>query len=242
MLKWTMLKILKMAENITERKEYVYNKMPCINSKPCLQRGNENLLEYEISLPLHHQFCNPRKVIETVEECAKNGDIIDWVYQKKYMGQFVVTYFENSLTRVLRGTIIYAEIKFTLLEVPLDSEFNEQGEEDSLDEIEQYSENSSKLQEFRQTVQASLVENVKENILTACVSTSLSDTAKELVTSVANGVISDLSGVNITDIYNTAQNYMTSITNSGILNANDAEEAVKTIAAIPNLLVEGALR
>ncbi len=224
------------------KKEYTYNKMPCINSKPRLQRGNENLLEFSVFLPLHHSFCNPKKVIETVEQCALEGDVIDWVYQKEYQGQFTVTAIEKTLTRALKGTIIYAEINFNLLEVPIDPDFKPEGKTGLIDETKAVGENNSKIKELAAKAKVSAVESFKENINTALLNTSLSDMGKELVRTVSNSVVKDISGVDVGDLYNTVGAYADAVKNNGNLSPAEALNVAQSIRAIPKLMLDGSLR
>ena len=240
--KWNMLKILNMIEAPSTKKEYTYNQMPCINSKPALQRGNENLLEYAVFLPLHFSFCNPKKVIETIKKCALNGDKIDWVYQKQYMGQFVINSVEKTLTKALKGTIIYAELNFNLLEVPPDPDFKAEGKGSMIDETKAVSEKHPKIKELAAKVRVSAVESFKENVNTALLNTSLTDMGKELVRTVSNSVATDLTGVNVGDLYNTVGAYADAVKNNDNLSPAEALNVAQSIRAIPELMLDGSLR
>lgn len=240
--KWNMLKILNMIEAPSSKKEYTYNQMPCINSKPTLQRGNENLLEFAVFLPLHFSFCNPKKVIETIEKFALEGDITDWVYQKQYMGQFTVNSVEKTLTKVLKGTVIYAEVNFNLLEVPPDPNFKPEGEAALIDETKAVGEKHPKIKELTAKAKISAVESFKENISTALLNTSLTDMGKELVRTVSNSVVNDLTGVNVGDLYNTVGAYADAVKNNDNLSPAEAFNVAQSIRAIPELMLDGSLR
>ena len=44
---WTINTILNRLEDLTVKQVFKYNKQECINSKPVLQAGNEELKEYD---------------------------------------------------------------------------------------------------------------------------------------------------------------------------------------------------
>ncbi|MBQ2872315.1 phage tail protein [bacterium] len=240
---WTLTKILSRVEISPVRKNYNFNKQERINTKPVLQAGNENLEEYACKLQLHVQFCNPRKIISLLEERAKSREPIEWIYNKEYKGLFVIDSIEKTVIKQIKNTILYAEINFNMVEFPQDEEFQQQkqGEAD-LSEVEQYSSTSNKLKDFAKKTKDSIVENLKETVVTSTISGNLSDAAKEIYSTVTEGVIKDIAGANITEMYNTAKYYADIVEQNSTLSFSDVQTLISAISSIPDLMINSALR
>ncbi|MCD8024753.1 MAG: phage tail protein [Candidatus Gastranaerophilales bacterium] len=237
---WTMTKILKLIEFPSTTKEYNFNQFSCINSKPSLQVGCENLLRFEINLPLYYSMCNPKKVIETIEDTAKSREPFDWVYQGRYMGQFVINNVSKSLNRVLKDTILFAEVTFSLLENPLPDEFLDQYETTvDLSNLTQYSSTSEALSAIVPTVKDTVLENFSSMLNSALNSDSLSDTAKNLGTSIVNEIVSDT--FDVANLYDTVSNYASSLSNSA-LDDIDVTALSDFVTSIPDKLLDVSIR
>lgn len=240
---WTLTKIFNRIQVLNTKKTYSYNFMDRINSKPAIQAGNENLIEYNCFLPLHFQFCNPKKIIEMIEKYAESRQPFEWIYQGEYKGSFLITSIEKIIKNQIKGIILYAEITFNLLENPQEEDFLQQKTGTAvLDEYEQYDSNSSRFKEFSLNVKNSVMETMKEAVNTAVLSDNLSDAAKEILSTVTTDVTSDLTGVNVTEIYNKAEYYADIIQNNNGLNLSDANELASAITSIPGLMLNSALR
>lgn len=241
--KWNITKILQRAQIVSTNYIYKYNQMPCINSKPVLQVGNEELLSYKINIPLHFSFCNPKSILKTLKEQAETKEPFDWIYQKEYKGSFIIENIEENIEKQVNDVILYANISLNLLEYPTDEEYKEQKENKvDLEKYEQYSEDSSKLKNFAKTIKNSITNNLKDAILNPTLSTDLSQRAKEIYSSVANGVISDISNDNLIDIYNTVSNISNSIKNNQSLDFSDIENLKDAINSIPESILSAGLR
>ena len=239
---WTMTKLLNTAEVITTGKEYSYNKTDLINSKPALQTGNENLIEYPIALKLHISFCNPEKVIEMIEKYAQSRDVFEWVFYGKYMGEFFINSFQKKIITHFKGTIIYAEVNINLIENPDTKEFEEQkNNEVDLSDFEQHSENSSKLKDFAKKVKDSAIKNLKQTIIEGNISDNLSDAAKEVFSSVSNSVIQETIDKNISDIYSVTSNILENLNGTSTLNVSELEEICDLIKKMPDNIIKTAV-
>ncbi|MCD7780406.1 MAG: phage tail protein [Candidatus Gastranaerophilales bacterium] len=240
---WTITKILNRVQVLSTIKEYNFNKLNCINSKPLLQAGNENLIEYKCFLPLHCNFCNPQNVIERLEDYAQTREPIDWVWNSEYMGMFVIDSIEKSVQNQIKGNIIYAELNFNLLEYPVDDNFLDQlTEEVDLSDVEQYTSSSNKFTAFAQTVKDSVVSNMQEAVTGSLLSDNLSTAAQSLLSTITDDICSDLSGFSITEIYNKADNYVDIISGSSSLTTSDITSLVSQVSSIPDLVLNSALR
>lgn len=240
---WTLTKLLNRVSKFSTTKTHTYNKMACINSKPVLQKGNENLLEYKLSLPLHINFCNPKKMIELIEKKANEDEPIEWIYNGEYMGTFVIDEVSKSIENQIKGVIIYAVVNLNLLEVPQSKEYEAQKKEDvDLSEYEQYDETSDIMQNFSTEVKQSIKENMKNAVLTGIYSGNLTDASKELFNNVALSVANDIGQGAIVDMYANVKKYTDAITNNSPLSIQDTKNLAYQISNIPNLVLNSALR
>lgn len=235
---WSISKILKQAQIQNSTKTYTYNQMDRINSKPALQSGSENLREYPLFLQLHRQLCDPKEIIKTIEDYAASREAVEWVKDNEYMGSFVISSIDKLIKNEVKGTIIYAEVSFTLLENPVEIE----QQKVDLDKYDKYGETSNKFKDFGLKVKNSITENIKETITSGTISDNLSDSAKEILSSVTNGVLNDIAGGKITEIYNTCNNYADIIENDKNLNFSDVKELAAAITSIPDLMLNSAMR
>lgn len=240
---WTLTKILDRVEISQNKRNFTFNKQERINSKPVLQAGNENLAEYNCTLQLHVQFCNPKTIINMLENRAESREPIEWIYKKEYKGMFVIDSLEKTVIKQIKDTILYAELNFNLLEFPQDEDFEQQitGEAD-LSNVEQYSSKSNKIKDFAKKVKDSVSENLKETVMSGTISDNLSDSAKEIFSTVAGDVVNDITGGNITAIYNIAQSYADKIEGSSSFGFSDVKELIAAITSIPDMVMNTALR
>ena len=241
---YELLKILSRVQNYTVKKEYTYNEMDGINSKPAIQRGGENLLEYTLKVPLHINFCNPEEWISIVKNQAKTGEPFDWVYNGKYMGQFVISTVEENICNRIKEIIIYAELTVTLLENPVDAEFKEQDESSvsGVQETEQYSDNSNKFKKFLKNSKETIKNNIKEAVATSLVSDNLSDAAKELTASSFEAIIKDASGGNVTSIFKNTYDLAQRFMDNRKLDLSDLREINNMLNNTPKNMISAALR
>jgi len=217
--------------------------MSSINSKPELQAGNEELLQYRLNLILHHSFCNPQKMLDLIKDYAKNRTSFEWIYKNKYMGDFVIDEIEEIITQSINDVVLSAEINFNLLENPLDSEYKEQIlKTPDLSNFEQYSESSNKLSEFKNKIKSSINKNLQNAINSATLSDNLSDRAKEILSSATSGVLSDISGGNVTEIYSKLANIKDSLNNVNNIDYQDLTAIKDVITTIPDRITDSILR
>ena len=240
---WTLTKILDRVEISQEQRNFNFNKQERINSKPVLQSGNENLQEYNCTLQLHVQFCNPKTIINILENRAESREPIEWIYKKEYKGMFVIDSLEKTVIKQIKDTVLYAEVNFNMIEYPQEEDFEQQiqGEAD-LSDIEKYSSKSNKLKDFAKKVKESVTKNLKETVMSGTISDNLSDSAKEIFSTVASDVVSDITGGNITAIYNTVQSYADKIEDISSFTFSDINELITAVASIPDTVMNTALR
>lgn len=240
---YKLTKLLNRVQVLSTAKKYAYNKMDGINSKPDLQQGNENLLEYSVNLPLHIYFCDIEESISIIEDAAKSRTSFDWVYQGSYMGQFVIDSVEKTIQNRAGSIVIYAELTFNLLEVPADGLFREQiAENADISGVEKYSETSNKVKSFVKKAKEIIVSDIKESISNGVVSDNLPDAAKELASNAAGAILRDINNGSITDIYSKTRQIVSNITTSGNINLTDIKLAAEVISDIPKNVIKTALR
>ncbi|MGN0014953.1 MAG: hypothetical protein ACI37T_05990 [Candidatus Gastranaerophilaceae bacterium] len=238
-----LIKILNKVQILTTSKEYIYNKMECINSKPVLQAGNENLTEYRVLLQLHCRTSNPNKIIEKIEDYASKRKPFDWIYNGKYMGEYVIDNVEKNIEKQIKDLIIYAELTVNLLENPQEQEFQEQIiEEPDLTDFVQFDEASNVLKEFDTNINTVIFENIKTNIVNGISLENLSSAAQDFLNTLSDKVISDISDGKITDIYNTVSDYQNTLENSLVLSSSEVENVKNLINTIPELMLETGIR
>ena len=251
---WTITSILNRLEDLTARQVYKYNKQECINSKPSLSAGNEELKEYDCNLKLHASFCNPSRVIDLLKKRQESREPFEWLYRGAYKGSFVIENFEEREISRIKDVLIAAEISFTLLENPLTEDFQQQitGAAD-FSGYEQFSDNSNRLKEFAASVKNSITENLKETIANAALSENISDAAKEIFENVKNGVINDIESGSIANIYDTARNYAEKINRAAAgadgslhslpanLETSDLKELITSVSALPSMIMRAAV-
>lgn len=238
-----LTKILNKVQVLSTNKEYKYNKMECINSKPALQAGNENLTEYGILLQLHCMICNPKKIIEKIENYAASRQPFDWIYNGKYMGEFVIDSIEKNIEKQIKDLIVYAELTINLLENPTNKEFQEQinGKVD-LSEFLQYEESSNFLKDFDNDIKTNIFTTIKNNIINGLETDNLSDVTKNFINTISSRIVADIENGNITEIYDTVSQYQDVVENSKVLSSSEIEKLTKQINLIPNLMLDTVLR
>ena len=85
------------------------------------------VLYIAFKIKLHASFCTPQKIINEIEENAKNKTNINYFQNGKYVGDYVIERYHINIMQTVKNAIFYAEIEVNLLENP-DSitEFKEQ--------------------------------------------------------------------------------------------------------------------
>ena len=114
----TFNQILSRTENLEYSKEYRYNEQNGIGTKPSISAGGENLKRFPLTVKLHYSFCNPKKIIEEIEQKASDREIINYFVLEDYVGDYVIANFNVILTQTLKNVVIYAEVGIELLEQP----------------------------------------------------------------------------------------------------------------------------
>lgn len=242
---WTITKIINRAQLTPVKKVYAYNKMACINSKPALQAGNENLEEYSARLQLHYSFCNPKKIIETIEKQAQSREAFDLVHNKEYRGLFVIDSVEKIKTTQIKDVVLYAEIVFNLLEFPFDEEYKEQlNEVPELGNLAQYGENSNRVLDFAKKVKNSVVENLQDTVMNAPLSDNLGDRAREIFESVKSGVMADIGRGDVSGIYGSLDNILNNLSQGGIadINYSDLEVLKESVSSLGDIVLNAGFR
>ncbi len=112
----TLLQILNRTENIGCTKEYTYNEQAGIGGKPSIVAGGENLRRFSLTIKLHSSFCNPKKIIDDIEQKAENREIINYFQLDEYIGDFVIERFNKNIVQTYKDMIIYAEIGIDIVE------------------------------------------------------------------------------------------------------------------------------
>lgn len=238
---WTINTILNRIEDLTVSQVYKYNKQECINSKPSLQSGNEELKEYNCELKLHADFCNPKRIIDILKKQQESREAFEWIYRGEYKGSFVIERLEEQEISRLKDVLIFAKINFNLIEIPQELEFEQQktGEAD-LSQYEQFSENSNRLKDFALQAKNLVTENLKNTVMNIALSENLSDSAIEIFEQVKNGVINNIENGNIADIYSDIQNYSNIIERSNV-ETSDLKVLLTSINSIPQNILHSAL-
>lgn len=240
---WTLSRILNRVQILSTDSIYSYNKLERINSKPLLQAGSENLREYNVSLQLHSSFCNPKEIIQLIEDQAASRTPFNWNYNSEYMGTFVIDSIKKVIQNQVKGFIIYAEVIFNLLESPDDEEFKEQlNNKPEIDEAELYGAESNKFKDFTSKVKSSITQNMNNAVATSLVSDNLSDAAKELLSEITSAVIKDTSGVNISELYNKADYWADKVRSNSSLELSDIEVLYQAVKSIPDIMLLNTLR
>lgn len=244
LINYELNKMINRVQELSTKKEYTYNKMECINSKPALQAGNENLIEYNIKLPLHINFCDVEEWISIIEQQAQSREPFDWIYHGKYMGLFLIDSVEKSYQNRINDIVIYAEVSFNLLEVPVYEEFLEQIPlEIDLSEIEQYEENSNKFKSFAQKVKDAVVNSVKDAVATSFVSDNLTEASKEILSSSFEAIVGDFKNSNdITSIYTRVTELAKHINQNKAVDLADILTVNEIIKEIPLKALNASLR
>lgn len=238
-----LIKIFNKVQVLSSNKEYIYNKMECINSKPVLQAGNENLLEYRVLLQLHCRVSNPKKIIETIENYAAKREPFDWIYNGKYMGEFVIDNVEKNIKKQEQDLIVYAELTVNLLENPTNKDFQEQMPGDAdLSQYVQYYETSNIFKDFEKEIQKKVVENIKNNIINTTITDNISATSQNFVNTVSCKILDEISEGNITDIFDTVAGYKKIIDNSDSLILSEKEKITNIINKIPEKMLDASVR
>ena len=98
------------------------------------------------------------------------------------------------------------------------------------------------MKDFAKKTKDSIVENLKETVVTSTISGNLSDAAKEIYSTVTEGVIKDIAGANITEMYNTAKYYADIVEQNSTLSFSDVQTLISAISSIPDLMINSALR
>ena len=239
---YELIKILNRVQGYSVRKQYTYNQMEGINTKPALQRGGENLLEYNLTLPLHINFCNPEEWINIIKSQAKSGNAFDWVYNGKYMGQFVIDSVEENIIQRINNIIVYAELTFNLLENPVDTVFKEQITNNQELSAEQYPENSNKVKTFLNNAKETVKNNLKDAVATSLVSDNLADAAKEIVSSSFEEIINDAGGGNFTSIFQKTHDIAERVMQSKVINLSDLRDINSMLDELPKKSMTTILR
>lgn len=237
-----LIKIFNRVRILSTNKIYKYNKQQGINSKPSLQRGNENLTEYKVDIQLHCMFCNPVKMIEKIDEYAKNRKSFDWIYHGKYMGDFVIDSVEKSIEQQIKENIIYARLRVNLVENPIDKTFKEQliGQAD-ISKYIQFDINSTVIQDFDKGIQNSILENIKNEILKN-ETEGISDKARQYINYIREEIIQDITKGDISNIYNRIWNYSEIVEKSNTFKVEESKEIEQEINKIPDAMLNSCLR
>ncbi len=241
--KWTLTKILNRAVILSTKHVYSYNKMSCINSKPNLQQGNEDLLEYSINLPLHISFCDPKEIINILIKQAESREPIEWIYHSEYKGDYVISEVEETIENQINNIVISAQVTFNLIEVPADKEFKEQEEgKANLDKYEQYSQNSNKFKDFLKTTSDSIKQNAIEALNEPTLSDNLSQRAQEIFATIKTGVISDITNNNVINLFDNLNSITDRLTTDKTLDFSELEELKEAVNSLPSVFLDSALR
>lgn len=234
---WTINTILNRLEDLTVKQVFKYNKQECINSKPALQAGNEELKEYNCMLQLHASFCNPKKVIDILKKRQESREAFEWIYRGEYKGSYVIESLEEQEVTRVKDLLIFARVNFNLIEVPQSLEFEQQktGTVD-LSKFEQFGENSNRLKDFAVQIKETTVENLKNSVMNLVLSENVSDSAFEILEQIKNGVINVIENGNIADIYSNMQKY-SEIVQRGNIETSDIRVLIGAITSIPQKML-----
>ncbi|MBR1754497.1 hypothetical protein IJ732_06635 [bacterium] len=112
----SLQQIFARAEEIQYEKNIHYTETTAISGKTYLGSSLEGLKKISLKIYLHCSFCNPQEVIDEIENYSKNKKVFDYFQNEKYMGEFLITKYDVSLTQVFNETLICAIINVQLTE------------------------------------------------------------------------------------------------------------------------------
>lgn len=257
----TFNQILARTENHEYSKEYTYNEQAGIGGKPSIVAGGVNLKRFPLTVKLHYSFCNPKKIIDEIEQKAENREIINYFFLDEYVGDYVIEKFNVNLTQIYKDMIIYAEIGIDLVENP-DSitKFEEQTKtvpvvSDVVDDnvqivstgnktiAEKLKSGSKKLTVFMKNQAEKIKDNVFQNVITTIQTgdiQGLSEIGTQTLNQMQYTIFDEIKANNITDATPVVNKYINNM--GGILDENQRNILQTELLKIPEKLINNGLR
>lgn len=112
------LKVMQKTEKETNTFEMGYTQQKGIGAKPTLLATGEMLKTYALPIKLHYSFCNPSKIIEELENKAKNREAFLYFQDETYAGRYVITKITTDVISRHKDHIFCADLNVELLEAP----------------------------------------------------------------------------------------------------------------------------
>lgn len=237
--------ILNRSETLEYTKEYKYNEYEGIGGKPKISAGNENLKRFPLKIKLHASFCTPQKIINEIEEKAKNKTNINYFQNGKYVGDYVIERYHINIVQTVKNVIFYAEIEVNLLENP-DSitEFKEQNKIEEIPEnAETVGENSNIMRNFLTETKKAMKEGVIDAGINAIKMTDLSQLSnlgKSSFEIISNNVFEEIKDFGLDDIYDKISSYTQNL--QGVLGQDEIETIKRELEKIPDSAINSILR
>lgn len=119
------LSVMQKAEKETNSIEISYTQQKGIGAKPTLLAVGETLKTHTVPLKLHSSFCDPKKIIQELENIAKNREAFLYFQGESYAGCYIITKVQTDTISRLKDKIICAEMSIELLEAPSEKEDEE---------------------------------------------------------------------------------------------------------------------
>lgn len=237
--------ILNRSETLEYTKEYRYNEHEGIGGKPKISAGNENLKRFPLKIKLHASFCTPQKIINEIEEKAKNKTNINYFQNGKYVGDYVIERYHINIVQTVKNAIFYAEIEVNLLENP-DSitEFKEQNKIEEIPEnAETVGENSNIMRNFLNETKKAMKEGVIDAGINAIKMTDLSQLSnlgKSSFEIISNNVLEEIKDFGLNDIYDKISSYTKNL--QGVLENDEIATIKRELERIPDTMFNTILR
>ncbi|MGN0015433.1 MAG: phage tail protein [Candidatus Gastranaerophilaceae bacterium] len=259
----TFNQILARTENLEYSKEYHYNEQAGIGSKPSITAGGENLKRFPLTVKLHITFCNPKKIIEEIEQKAADREIINYFLLNEYIGDYVIEKFNVNLTQTYKDMVIYAEIGIDLLENPESiTKFEERTKttpvindivtaDDNVQIVttgektiaEKLKDNGKKLNTFLKNQSETIKNNIFSNVITAVKTgdiQGLSDIGVQTLNTIKTVIFDEIKDAGITKAVPIVDKYINNMGN--ILDENQREIIENELLQIPDRLIKNVLR
>lgn len=123
---------VKSFNSLSDKRETKYARQALISGKPNPQRGNDELIEFSMSILFNRAFCVPEEEWLRLENARVKGEIMPFIYGNGYKeGDFVITTLERTINQTDGiGNFVDITVNIGLLEFPAANSAAKQLEQD----------------------------------------------------------------------------------------------------------------
>ncbi len=232
----SLQQIFARAEEIQYEKNIHYTETTAISGKTYLGSSLEGLKKISLKIYLHCSFCNPQEVIDEIENYSKNKKVFDYFQNEKYMGEFLITKYDVSLTQVFNETLICAIINVQLTEAVMP-----EIPKTSLLPYKSYPADSDIIKNIKKKAEKAHKESIIDAARNVAIPDNISNIAKKVLNTFKDSAILCLEKNGLVSVYYEVEKHIENLEQDKILTEIEKEIIKTVLRKIPEAAFDEAI-